>query len=78
VIERKIKVDLILPRSSCCLSSSFLEVEMLLLVRRAYDFDLERDRSDLLLVRPEVEVDLSVSSCSSSWHVTFRVRSSNL
>jgi hypothetical protein len=67
VIERKIKVDLILPRSSCCSSPSFLEVEMLLLVRRAFDLESERDRSDLLLVRREVEVEvnLSVSSCSS-------------
>jgi hypothetical protein len=71
VSERKIKVDLILPRSSCCSSPSFPEGEMLLLVRRAFDLDLGRDRSDLLLVRQEVEVEvevevnLSVSSCSS-------------
>jgi hypothetical protein len=40
---------------------------MLLLVRRAFDLESERDRSDLLLVRREVEVEvnLSVSSCSS-------------
>jgi hypothetical protein len=67
VIERKIKVDLIPPRSSWCSSPSFLEVEMFLLVHRAFDLEFERDRSDLLLVRQEVEVEvnLSVSSCSS-------------
>lgn len=67
VIERKIKVDLILPRSSCCSSPSFLEVKMSLLVRPVSELDFERDRSDLLLVRQEVEVEvsLSVSSCSN-------------
>lgn len=67
VIERKIKVDLIPPRSSCCSSPSFLGGERFLLVRRAFDLEFERDRSDLLLVRPEVEVEVNlwVSSCSS-------------